>query len=64
MGAKRIVTQMFFDNSKYFAFVDRLRSEGITIPIIPGIKPQTTLNHCNMLPSSFQIDFPQELANE
>lgn len=64
MGAKRIVTQMFFDNSKYFAFVDRLRSEGITIPIIPGIKPLTTLNHCTMLPRTFHIDFPQELANE
>ena len=41
-----------------------LRSEGITIPIIPGIKPLTTLNHCTMLPRTFHIDFPQELANE
>lgn len=64
MGAKRIVTQMFFDNSKYFAFVERLRSEGITIPVIPGIKPLTTLNHCIMLPRTFHIDFPQELACE
>lgn len=64
MGAKRIVTQMFFDNSKYFAFVERLRSEGITIPVIPGIKPLTTLNHCTMLPRTFHIDFPQELACE
>lgn len=64
MGAKRIVTQMFFDNSKYFAFVERLRSEGITIPVIPGIKPLTTLNHCTMLPRTFHIDFPRELACE
>lgn len=64
MGAKRIVTQMFFDNSKYFAFVERLRSEGINIPVIPGIKPLTTLNHCTMLPRTFHIDFPQELACE
>lgn len=64
MGAKRIVTQMFFDNSKYFAFVERLRSEGITIPVIPGIKPLTTLNHCTMLPRTFHIDFPKELACE
>ena len=64
MGAKRIVTQMFFDNSKYFAFVERLRSEGITIPVIPGIKPLTTFNHCTMLPRTFHIDFPQELACE
>ena len=64
MGAKRIVTQMFFDNSKYFAFVERLRSEGITIPLIPGIKPLTTLNHCTMLPRTFHIDFPRELACE
>lgn len=64
MGAKRIVTQMFFDNSKYFSFVERLRSEGITIPVIPGIKPLTTLNHCTMLPRTFHIDFPQELACE
>lgn len=64
MGAKRIVTQMFFDNSKYFAFVERLRSEGINISVIPGIKPLTTLNHCTMLPRTFHIDFPQELACE
>lgn len=64
MGAKQIVTQMFFDNSKYFAFVDRLRQEGITVPVIPGLKPLTTLNHCTMLPRTFHIDFPQQLAKE
>lgn len=63
-GADHIVTQMFFDNSKYFAFVDRLRQEGINVPVIPGLKPLTTLNHCTMLPRTFHIDFPQELAKE
>lgn len=63
-GADHIVTQMFFDNRKYFAFVDRLRSEGINVPVIPGLKPLTTLNHCTMLPRTFHIDFPQELAKE
>lgn len=63
-GAKYIVTQMFFDNKKYFAFVDRLRAEGITIPVVPGIKPLTTMNHCTMLPKTFHIDFPTELSAE
>lgn len=63
-GADHIVTQMFFNNSKYFAFVDRLRQEGINVPVIPGLKPLTTLNHCTMLPRTFHIDFPQELAKE
>ena len=63
-GANRIVTQMFFDNQKYFNFVRRLRQEGITVPVIPGIKPLTSLNHCTMLPRTFHIDFPQELACE
>ncbi len=64
LGAKYIVTQMFFDNEKYFAFVEHLRQEGIDAPVIPGLKPLTTLNHCTMLPRTFHIDFPQELANE
>lgn len=63
-GAQYIVTQMFFDNSKYFSFVNRLREEGITVPVIPGIKPLTTLNHCTMLPKTFHIDFPVELSRE
>ena len=63
-GADHIVTQMFFDNAKYFDFVARLRKEGITVPVIPGLKPLTTLNHCAMLPRTFHIDFPQALANE
>ena len=64
MGANRIVTQLFFDNQKYFDFVKRLRAEGITVPVIPGIKPLTCLNHRSMLPRIFHIDFPAELAKE
>lgn len=63
-GAEYVVTQMFFDNKKYFSFVDRLRQEGINVPVIPGLKPLTTLNHCTMLPRTFHIDFPDELAKE
>ena len=63
-GAHYIVTQMFFDNSKYFAFVKRLRKEGINVPVIPGLKPLTTLNHLTMLPKTFHIDFPKRLSNE
>lgn len=63
-GAKYIVTQMFFDNKKYFDFVERLRKEGIKVPVIPGLKPLTTLNHCTMLPKTFHIDFPEELSKE
>lgn len=63
-GAKYIVTQMFFDNTKYFDFVKRLRKEGIEVPVIPGLKPLTTLNHCTMLPKTFHIDFPEELSRE
>ena len=63
-GAKYIVTQMFFDNSKYFAFVRQLRKDGISVPVIPGLKPLTTLNHCTMLPKTFHIDFPKRLSNE
>lgn len=63
-GAEYAVTQMFFDNSKYFNFVERVRKEGITIPIIPGIKPFGKLYHLSMLPKTFKIDLPQDLTNE
>ena len=63
-GASYIVTQMFFDNKKYFEFVDKCREAGITIPIIPGIKPIQNLNHISFLPKFFHIDFPETLANE
>lgn len=64
MGAEYIVTQMFFDNQKYFEFVNRCRKAGITVPIIPGIKPLTTLTQATLLPKTFHIDMPEELAKE
>lgn len=63
-GAEYIVTQMFFDNKKYFDFVDACREAGITVPIIPGIKPIKSLNHISFLPKVFHIDFPEELSKE
>lgn len=61
-GADYIVTQMFFDNSHYFNLVERCRREGITVPIIPGIKPFSTKSQLSMLPQIFHVDIPQELA--
>lgn len=63
-GAAYAVTQMFFDNSKYFAFVERARAMGITIPIIPGIKPIHRLSQMNVLPKTFRVDLPADLVNE
>jgi len=61
-GAEYIVTQMFFDNKKYFDFVDRCRKAEINVPIIPGLKPISIKNHMNTLPSTFNIDIPEDLA--
>ena len=63
LGAEYAVTQMFFDNQKYFDFVKLCRSNGIDIPIVPGIKPISTLNDINVLPQTFNIDLPQDLVN-
>ena len=63
-GAEYIVTQMFFDNEKYFTFVNKCREIGINCPIIPGIKPITTLKHITFLPKFFNIDFPESLSKE
>ncbi|MBD5233992.1 MAG: methylenetetrahydrofolate reductase [NAD(P)H] [Bacteroidales bacterium] len=63
-GASYIVTQMFFDNKKYFDFVERCRAAGIDVPIIPGIKPLTSLRQMSLLPRIFHIDFPTELSRE
>jgi methylenetetrahydrofolate reductase (NADPH) len=63
-GAHYIVTQLFFDNQKFFRFVDNCRKAGITVPIIPGIKPITTLKHISFLPKTFHIDMPEPLADE
>ncbi len=62
-GADYIVTQMFFDNKKYFDFVDRCRQAGIDVPIIPGLKPITTIRQATVLPSIFHIDIPEDLAD-
>lgn len=61
-GADYIVTQMFFDNSKYFHFVERCRAIGINVPIIPGIKPITSRNQLSLLPKVFKVDIPGELV--
>lgn len=63
MGAKYVVTQMFFDNRKYFDFVKRCREAGINVPIIPGIKPLTSLTQQALLPKTFHIDLPMDLAD-
>jgi methylenetetrahydrofolate reductase (NADPH) len=63
-GAEYIVTQMFFDNQKYFQFVENCRKAGINVPIIPGIKPISLLVNLNNLPQIFHIDLPSELSRE
>ena len=63
-GADYIVTQMFFDNQQYFQFVERLRQAGITVPVIPGLKPISSQRQIDLLPRSFHIDIPQELVSE
>lgn len=63
-GASYAVTQMFFDNSKYFAFVERCKKENITIPIIPGIKILDKPRQLDILPKLFNIELPDELHGE
>ncbi len=60
-GADYVVTQMFFDNQKYFEFVAAAREAGITVPILPGIKPVEVKTHLQMLPKVFKIDLPEPL---
>ena len=62
-GADYVVTQMFFDNSKYIEFVDKARAMGITIPIIPGIKPIAVKKHMQLLPQVFRVDLPEDLIS-
>lgn len=62
-GAEYLVTQMFFDNQKYFDFVNRCRAAGIQVPIIPGIKPITLMNQLTVLPKIFHTDMPEELVS-
>lgn len=63
-GADYIVTQMFFDNQKFFEFEKKCREAGIDVPIIPGLKPMATLKQLNLIPHRFHVDLPQELINE
>ena len=62
-GAQYIMTQMFFDNKKYFEYVDACRSIGITVPIIPGLKPITNKKQLTILPNIFYVDIPTDLSN-
>ncbi len=63
-GACYVITQMFFDNDKFFAFVDKCRAAGITVPIIPGLKPIATIKQLNMIPHRFHVDLPEPLIKE
>lgn len=64
LGADYAVTQLFYDNQKYFDFVERARAMGITMPIIPGLKPFAKLSQLTVVPKTFHCDLPQELAQE
>ncbi|MEI7724513.1 MAG: methylenetetrahydrofolate reductase [Bacteroidota bacterium] len=63
-GAEYIITQMFYDNRKYFDFLEACRKEGITVPVIPGLKPICTIKEINVLPQIFNIDIPDELVKK
>jgi len=63
-GAEYVTTQMFFDNQKYFAFVECCRKAGINVPIIPGLKPISSKKQLNIIPRTFHVDIPEQLSNE
>jgi len=63
-GAQYLVTQMFFDNEKYYSFVEAARAAGITVPIIPGIKPVVKCDQLTVLPRIFRSDIPEAFAAE
>lgn len=63
-GADYVITQMFFDNKVYFDFVQKCRKAGITVPIIPGLKPISTFKQISVLPEAFSLDIPLELTQE
>lgn len=62
-GSDYIITQMFFDNQKFFEFEKKCREAGINVPIIPGLKPLATLKQLNLIPLRFHVDLPQDLIN-
>ena len=64
LGAQYAVTQLFYDNEKYLQFVEKARAMGITMPIIPGIKPMAKLNQLTVVPRTFHCDIPEPLARE
>lgn len=63
-GADYIITQMFFDNKKFFDFVAKVRAAGITVPIIPGLKPIATKKQLNLIPHRFSLELPDDLIME
>ena len=63
-GAEYAVTQLFYDNRKYFEFVEKARAAGIYVPIIPGIKPFKKLSQLTVIPKTFKVDLPKELTDE
>ena len=63
-GASYIITQMFFDNERFFEFVEKCRKSGITVPIIPGLKPIATKKQLNLIPHRFKVDLPDDLIME
>ena len=63
-GAEYAVTQLFYDNRKFFDFVSRARQAGVTIPIIPGIKPFRRLAQLSVIPKTFKVDLPEALVHE
>lgn len=62
-GASYIVTQLFFDNAKFYAFVDSCRAIGINVPIVPGVKPLVSAGQLNVIPKTFKVDMPKELVD-
>lgn len=62
-GAEYITTQMFFDNKKYFAFVDACRAVGINVPVLPGLKPISSKKQLTIIPRTFHVDIPEDLSN-
>lgn len=63
-GADLVITQMFYDNAVFFRFVERCRNAGISVPIIPGLKPLSTARQIEVIPEAFSIDLPVELTEE